>query len=44
MHIGTIRITASGRVSASYCAASTRKTNTTASTKISADELPACFC
>lgn len=44
MHIGTIRITASGSVSASYWAASTRKTNTTASTKISADELPAAFC
>ena len=31
-HIGTMRITASGKVMLSYWAASTRKTNTTAST------------
>jgi hypothetical protein len=34
MHIGTTRMTASGRAQLSYCAASTRKTNTTASGKI----------
>ena len=43
-HIGTIRITASGSVRLSNCAASTRNTNTTASTKAKAAVLPARFC
>ena len=34
MHIGTTRMTASGSAQLSYCAASTRNTNTTASGKI----------
>ena len=34
-HIGTIRMMASGSDQLSYCAASTRKTNTTASGKTS---------
>ena len=42
-HIGTIRITASGSVQLSYCAASSRKTNTTEAAKISRPELPASF-
>ena len=43
-HIGTIRITASGSVRLSYCAASTRNTNTTASTKANMAVLPALIC
>src|SRR3974377_924502 len=39
-HIGTIRMTASGRVRLSNCAASTRNTNTTANTKQKTDALP----
>jgi hypothetical protein len=43
-HIGTIRITATGSVRLSYCAASTRNTNTTASTKAKVAVLPALLC
>ena len=43
MHIGTINITANGNVSDSYCAASTRNTNTTAMPNTSAELLPAAF-
>ena len=43
-HIGTIRITASGSVRLSYCAARTRNTNTTASTKANIAVLPALIC
>ena len=39
MHIGTMRITASGSVQLSYCAASTRNASSTHSGKISV-ELP----
>ena len=37
-HIGTIRITASGSVQLSYCAASSRKTKTTEAAKMSRPE------
>ena len=40
-HIGTIMITANGRVRLSYCAANTRNTNTTASKKANVAVLPA---
>ena len=43
-HIGTIRMTASGSVRLSYWAASTRNTNTTASTKANTAVLPARCC
>ena len=43
-HIGTIMITASGSVRLSNCAASTRNTNTTASTKAKIAVLPARNC
>ena len=43
-HIGTIMITASGSVRLSYCAARTRNTNTTASTKANIAVLPALIC
>ncbi len=43
-HIGTIRMTASGSVRLSNCAASTRNTNTTASTKANIAVLPARNC
>jgi hypothetical protein len=43
-HMGAMRMTASGRVTLSYCAASTRNTNTTASTKAKAAVLPARIC
>ena len=45
-HIGTIRMIASGSDQLSYCAASTRKTNTTASGKTSlvSRSLPASIC
>ena len=42
-HMGTISTTASGRVKASYCAASTRKTKTTAMMKIIEAPPEACF-
>ena len=41
-HIGTTRITASGSDQLSYCAASTRKTITTAKPKMIMAVLPAC--
>ena len=41
-HIGTTRMTASGSDQLSYCAASTRKTSTTASAKTIMAVLPAC--
>ena len=44
MHIGTIRMTASGNVRLSYWAASTRKTKTTASRKAKTAVLPARNC
>ena len=43
-HIGTIMITASGSVRLSYCAASTRNTNVTASAKAKIAVLPARNC
>ena len=43
-HIGTIMITASGSVRLSYCAASTRNTNTTARMKANIAVLPALIC
>ncbi len=43
-HIGTIRMTANGSTSDSYCAASSRKTNTTASAKTIDAVLPCVFC
>ena len=43
-HIGTTKITARGSDQLSYCAASTRKTNTTASAKTIMAVLPACSC
>ena len=43
-HMGTMKITAQGRVKASYWAARTRKTKTTAKTKTIMPELPAAFC
>ena len=42
-HIGTIRITASGSRMLSYCAASSRNTNTTASVNATVAVLPATF-
>ena len=44
MHIGTIRMIASGMTRLSYCAASTRKTSSTARAKTSTAVLPAYFC
>ena len=44
MHIGTTRMTASGSDQLSYCAASTRKTNMTASAKTNMAVLPASSC
>ena len=44
MHIGTIRITASGSVQLSYCAASTRNTSSTQSGKTNTAVLPARIC
>ena len=41
-HIGTTRMTASGSDQLSYCAASTRKTMTTAKPKTIIAVLPAC--
>ncbi len=43
-HIGTIRITASGSIQLSYWAASSRKTNTTASPNATGAVLPAMIC
>ena len=43
-HIGTIRMIDSGRIRLSNCAASTRKTNSTAMPKTRPDVLPAAFC
>ena len=43
-HIGTIMITASGSVRLSYCAASTKNTNTTASKNANIAVLPALIC
>ena len=43
-HIGTTRITAKGSDQLSYCAASTRKTRTTASAKTYIAVLPAWSC
>ena len=43
-HIGTTRMTASGNVQLSYCAASTRNTNTTANAKKYMAVLPAWRC
>ncbi len=43
-HIGTTRMTASGSDQLSYCAASTRKTSTTASTNTHMAVLPVCVC
>ena len=43
-HIGTTRMTASGSDQLSYCAASTRKTNITASPNTKSEVLPALFC
>ena len=43
-HIGTIRITASGRVTLSYSAASSRKAKITAMTKAMEPALPAVVC
>ena len=43
-HIGTMRMTASGRPQLSYCAASTRNANTTQSGKMNTMVLPAMIC
>ena len=42
--IGTIRMIASGSVQLSYCAARTRKTNSTESAKMKSAVLPVSFC
>ena len=42
-HIGTIRITASGSAQLSYCAASSRNTNTTDAPNTKMAVLPAAF-
>src|SRR5437660_141126 len=43
-HMGTTRMTANGSDQLSYCAASTRNTNTTASAKTKVTVLPAWSC
>ena len=43
-HMGTIRITASGNVRLSNCAASTRNTNTTPKANAKIEVLPARIC
>jgi hypothetical protein len=43
-HMGTIRIIASGSTQLSYCAASTKKTNSTQMGKMKSATLPARVC